>query len=276
MVPAYENVDPEQLSQEDLAIITGNQSRLVGVEAATNWAYEQRRGAQRILDFLYLGPSNVIRELRYLEKNGITGIMVVRESRLVGRPLQSLEQASAALGVEPMYVDIAGDQDIIRTFSDTVRSINNHLLSVYHKQAHQRTNDGHMMLDAADFKRGKVLVTCQTGNDISPVVVAAYIMAVLGKDIASAIQFISAQRFCCLFDENRKRLLTTWAEILRARVQVAKSRSMGPEEGTPAASKPKRGFGDVTMDDDEGDELVTNRDRFTGRGAFVPFEDVDG
>lgn len=272
MVPAYENIDPEQLSQEDLAIITGNQTRLVGVESAMNWAYEQRRQAQCILEFLYLGPNSVIKELDYIQNQCITMILVVRDARLAGRPLQSLENASAALGVQSLYVDIASDQQLIRTFSDTVRSINNHLLSVYHNQAHEKTDDGQIMLDATDFKRGKVLVTCQSGNDVAPVVVAAYIMAVLGKDIASAVQFICAQRFCCLFDESRKRLLMTWQEILRARVQVARSRSVGPQGVSPA----KRGFGDVSMDEEDDGSCSADQDRFVGRDAFVPFEDVDG
>lgn len=271
MVPSYENVDPEQLTEQDLATITGHQTRLTGVESATNWAYEQRREAQRILDFLYLGPNNVIRDLDYLREQGITMIIVLRDSRLAGRPLQSLEAATTALGIEGMYVDVASDQQLIHGFSDTVRSINNHLLSVVKNQAHKKTEDGQMMLDA-DTKGGKVLVAYQSGNDVAPVVVAAYMMAALGKDVATVVQFVCAQRFCCVFDENRKRLLMSWQDILRARAQVARARSPWTEGAAPAAAKSKRGFEDVVMD--EG--TAVDQERFLGREDFVPFADVDG
>lgn len=277
MTPSYENVDPSQLTTEDLAIITRNEAQLVAPNMAGNWRYEQRREAQRILEFLYVGPNAVIRDHDFLQREGITMVMVARDSRLASRNLLSVESATRALGIASQYVDIGSPQQFIHGFPDTIRDINNHLLSVYHRQIQGRNEHGHLLLDPTGFVRGKVLVTCESGNELSPAIVAAYIMSVFGKDMASALQFISVQRFCVCFDEDMKRLLLTWEDIHRARASVARART--PVVGQPGpVAKEKRRLDHLRDEDDEMglSESTMDRDRFNGRDTFVPFVDLPG
>lgn len=275
MTPSYDNVDPSQLTLEDLAIITQNESHLIAQNIACNWKYEQRREAQRILDFLYLGPNSVIRNHAFLEQEKITMILIVRDSRLASQNFVSVNNAVKALGVEAQYMDVASPQDLIHSFSGAVSRINDHLLSVYHKQAQGREANGQMLLDTSEFVRGKVLVTCESGNDLSSTVVAAYIMAVFGKDFASAIQFVSIQRFCTLFGEDVKRLLQSWGDILQARATVARDRTGAQVH---PASKGKRGLEalhDENMEgSDDGSTADMDQDRFLGRSTFAPFVDI--
>ncbi|KAK3081559.1 hypothetical protein LTR53_020464, partial [Teratosphaeriaceae sp. CCFEE 6253] len=84
--------------------------------------------------------------------------------------------------------------------------INEHLA-----RSHQRTG-----------KVGKVLVFCESGNERSAGVVAAYLMETHADvDFIKAMQLVQAQRFCANFDDAMKRLLQGYWDILRAGRQVA-------------------------------------------------------
>lgn len=278
IAPSYENVDPGALSKQDLAIITGNSTEFVATNMANDWKYEQRRQAQHILDFLYLGPSGVIRDREYLKREGVSMIIVARDSRLVTRELRTLTAARDELGIEAAYVDIPGREHTVGKFPDVVRLINDHLLSVYHGQMQGKHDDGQMLLDAADFKRGKVLVTCESGNSLSAVLVAAYIMAVFGKDVPTTVQFINIQRFCVCFDEDLKRSLVTWSDILHAQAAVGRSQ-LSSHQGANTTTNKKRGLNTSGAEDEYGldtDMADDNRDeeRFSGRAGFAPFRDV--
>jgi hypothetical protein len=128
------------------------------------------------------------------------------------------------------------------------------------------------MVDPSTFRRGKVLITCETGNDRSAAIAAAYIMAVFGKDMVTAVQFITVQRFCCSFDEDVKRKLQSWEDILRARSQIAS------ETATPQnAMHAKRHIAEVMDTDEHSDvkeHLSLDQERFEGRSDFVPFVDM--
>ena len=276
LVPSYENVDPSSLSKEDLAIITGNTKEFVATNLANNWRYEQRREAQSILDFLYLGPTAVIRDRDYLRKEGITMILVARDSRMATRNLLTLDVARDELGIEPGYVNIEGRAQFVSKFPEVVRHINNHLLSIYHGQIQGKDESGQMMLDTSGFRRGKVLIACESGNSLSAVLVTAYLMAMFGKDVPSTIQFVHIQRFCVCFDEDLKRLLQTWGDILRAQASVGRAHLDDQSGSTP--TKNKRGLHDfVETEDGEDMDMGDNswdQERFAGRGTFAPFVDV--
>lgn len=264
LTPSYDNVDPSQLTAEDLAIITQNQPQLVVPNVSGDWRYEQRREAQRILEFLYIGPHAVIRDHDFLRREGITMIIVARDSRLANRSMASVDRAGSSLGVRCQYIDVEGPRDLIHGFPQTIREINDHLLSVYHG----RKSDS--------LVRGKVLVTCDSGNELAPAIVAAYIMSVFGKDMQSALQFVGLQRFCACFDENTRRLLQSWQDILRARASVARARTPVPGRPVPEA-KPKRRLDQLRDDNDDEmglEEYTMDQDRFHGRDAFVPFVDI--
>ncbi|KAF7550621.1 hypothetical protein G7Z17_g5596 [Cylindrodendrum hubeiense] len=278
LMPSYADVDSSQLTSRDLEIITQNATQ-IATDRAADWSYEQRREAQPLLDFLYLGPNSVVRDHAFLQREGITMVLVARDVRMANTPLMSIEKAAQALGLQIRYVDIEGPHQMISEFSSTICAINDHLLAVYHSQAQGMNQDGHLIVEPSSFRRGKVLITCETGNDRSAAIAAAYIMAVFGKGMITTLQFICIQRFCCCFDEDVKRKLQSWEDILRARSQVALSRSAAPSESgaLPSAPHAKRHIDEVMDTEDgfvdAGNGVVTDLDRFAGRDAFTPFLD---
>ena len=270
LMPSYENVDPSQLTAQDVEIITRNMKQ-IATDRSADWSYEQRREAQCLVDFLYLGPNSVAKDHEWLKREGITMFLVARDSRMSGTRLNGVEKAAQALGIALQYVDLEGYDKLITSFSVVIRAINDHLLSIYHRQAKEINQDGSMKVDPSNFHRGKVLITCETGNDRSAALAAAYIMAVFGQDMIAAVQFISIQRFCCTFDEDIKRKLQSWEDILRARSQVA-SHATTPQN----AMHTKRHIEDCSNEEDVDvkDSFTLDHDRFEGRGAFVPFVDM--
>ncbi|KAF4336534.1 fmi2 [Fusarium beomiforme] len=270
LLPSYEQVDSSQLTLHDVKIITQDMQQ-IATDRAADWSYEQRREAQKLVNFLYLGPNSIAKNLKWLQEEGITMIVVARDARMAGVKLMSIEKAAQALDMMVQYVDFEGYDKMISQFPDIIRIINDHLLSVYHSQAKGRNNNGELLVDPSSFRRGKVLITCETGNDRSAAIAAAYIMAVFGKDMVTAVQFISIQRFCCSFDEDIKRKLQCWEDILRARSQVAM------EQQVPVnAMHSKRHIDDVMDVDDKSEkgDFALDGDRFNGRGSFVPFVDM--
>ncbi|KAJ4321308.1 hypothetical protein N0V84_005442 [Fusarium piperis] len=268
LLPSYENVDPHQLTPRDVAIITQNVTHSP-TDRASDWSYEQRREAQPLLNFLYLGPNSAARDGAFLRSEGITMVLVARDARMAGMKLMSIEKVTQTLGIVVHYVDIDGYDNMIGCFSNTIRAVNDHLLAIYHSQAQGRSRDGSLVVEPATFRRGKVLVACETGNDRSAALAAAYIMALFGKDMVTTIQFISVQRFCCCFDEDVKRKLQSWEDILRARSQVASQAKI--------AGHGKRHIDEVMETQgnaDQGDAVALDHDRFQGRDAFVPFMDM--
>ncbi|KAJ4217574.1 hypothetical protein NW759_008882 [Fusarium solani] len=268
LLPSYENVDPQQLTPRDVAIITQNVTH-APTDRASDWSYEQRREAQPLLNFLYLGPNSAARDGEFLRSEGITMVLVARDARMAGMKLMSIENVAQTLGIVVHYVDMDGYDNMISSFSNTIRAVNDHLLAIYHSQAQGRSKDGSLVVEPATFRRGKVLVACETGNDRSAAMAAAYIMALFGKDMITTIQFISVQRFCCCFDEDVKRKLQSWEDILRARSQVASQAKI--------AGHGKRHIDEVMEtqgNSDQGDAIALDHDRFQGRDAFVPFMDM--
>lgn len=232
-----DGVDIGVLSPEEFTLVTGSGSLQRGF-VTDQWHYELRRQAQPILDFLFLGPSSVARDVGFLSKNGITMVLGARDARLAAVRLNRIEQEVSKLGIEIKYVDVGTPASLIRSFSDATTIINKHLVSVYRRQqekmSHSTTNapapadtDGSMMdvdgvTSAGGPRKGKILVFCETGNDRSAAVVAAYIMAVYRVDIIKAAQFVQSSRFCTSFDEETKQMLTTYQELLEARRQIAR------------------------------------------------------
>lgn len=277
--PSAERVDPTQLTDEDLFIITGGKTH-VAVDRVFSWRYEDRRRAQHILDFLVLGPTSVVRDDEFLRREAVTMMLVARDARMGDTRLVSVDVAASRHGIVRLFVDVEYPSGVINAWSHAVRLINDHLVS-YHR---------------ARGRRGKVLVMCESGNDRSAAIVVAYLMALFGVGVVPAIQFTSVQRFCCCFEEDVKRLLVAWGDILRARRAVAgqtfprdawqqqqqqqqllSPQMQGQDGSWPAPSplpptevavlpeaKAKRGLDDG-MEDGE---------RFVGRGYSAPFGDV--
>ncbi|KAF9870317.1 hypothetical protein CkaCkLH20_12164 [Colletotrichum karsti] len=277
--PSYDNVDSMRLTSEDLGIITRNVKQAI-TDRSTNWNYKARRKAQPILDFLYLGPLSVARDAEWLAKEGITMIIAARHSRVAQARLMSVDNVARQLGILVEYLDVSDNGELIRNFPEVVRKINDHLLQVYRSQA-LAMQQGQIVIDAANFKPGKVLIVCETGNDRSAFVVAAYVMTVYGKDMVSSVQFVSLQRFSVNFDEDGKRMLQAYEDILSAQKHVSYATRDVPRAGQldGRTGGGKRRI-EATLDEDDRQEgdgydaFVVDRARYEDRAKFVPF--IDG
>ncbi|KAK3186333.1 hypothetical protein K4F52_004871 [Lecanicillium sp. MT-2017a] len=269
MVPSTAYIDASHLTTHDFYTITRNTTQYA-TDRAASWSYAQRRNAQSILDFLYLGPTSIVRDHGFLRDEGITMIVVVRDTRMGATPLMSVTRAAEALGLQVYYVNIDGLHQLIGGLSAIIRDLNNHLLQVYRESEAS---------GAAERRRGKILVSCDTGNDRSAAVVCAYIMTMFGNDLLTTLQFVSIQRFCCTFDEDIKRMLQTYGDILRARAAVAADEHTTKYHNAPIIAKnTKRGFDstvDVDMDSPDTEDSNPDVLRFNGRQSFAPFADTD-
>jgi serine/threonine/tyrosine-interacting protein len=285
VLPAYEGVGGEDLTQEDLKQIT--QVSHTAVDQTRNWKYENRREAQLITPFLYLGPSLAAKDIKFLQAEAITMLLVIRDTKSAQARMLSGDKVANQLGIASAAVDVSGSQELIAAFPRAIKIINDHLLSIYRQQALTGTGhgDGKIIIDQSTFKRAKVLVFCESGNERSASVVAAYMMAVYGMDIVAAIQFIQSQRFCIALDDQMKGLLLSFQDILEAQRAVHKwnSTAVAPASAmqNPAAFDSSRRNSKRHIEDTIDEEMEVDVSgemddgRFEGRTSFRPFMDRD-
>ncbi|OHE95708.1 dual specificity phosphatase [Colletotrichum orchidophilum] len=279
-VPSFNNVDAMRLTGEDLRIITRNKSQ-TATDRSVGWNYEARRKAQTLLDFLYLGPLSVARNEAWLAKESITMIIVTRHSRMAQARLMSVDKVAQKLGIHVEYLDVLDNSELIHSFPEVVTKINSHLVDVYRSQA-MSVHEGQMAIDEENFRSGKILLVCETGNDRSAFVAAAYIMNMYGKDMVSTVQFISMQRFSANFDEDGKRMLRTYEDILNAQRNVFSATRDVPRAGQSSGNsggRSKRGI-ETTLDEEDRqgggyETFAADRERYQDRSKFVPFRDPD-
>ncbi|KAI1460343.1 phosphatases II [Annulohypoxylon moriforme] len=285
VVPNYEKVDPASLSADDLKIITQNYKEQLAKDSAANWTYESRRVAQPILDFVYLGPSSVARDREWLRKTGITMLLAARDSKMADIRLMATERVAQELGIQSEYVDVSGYNELIRSFPSVVRTINNHMLDVFRGQSidsmKMQVEDDKMVIPQESFRRGKVLVFCETGNDRSAGVVVAYLMSVFGLGMVEACQFVNFRRFCVSIADDLKHVLHSYEGILSAQRVVHQHELTNiTNQGTGDSTKTrtKRRFDDTIDKDEEmggvDEGVALDLDRFMGRRSFVPFVDA--
>lgn len=285
LTPSYDTVDPSLLTPEDLQIITGGKAQQAVDLQKTAWRYEDRRRAQSVLDFLYLGPLAVVRDHNFLREEGITMLLAVRDAAMAHMRIVTVDRAVAELGLEVSYLDIADRQQLIQALPATINRINDHLLRVYRSQLRTINDAGDTAIDPSTFRRGKVLVFCETGNERGAVVVTAYLMAMYGTQMVHAVQFVSCQRFCVAFDEPTKHMLQSFGDILDAKKMIARSNQQLQAQqlqlqlqavpsaagaGTAKLSSRKRGF-EETMGPEDQDEFAMDLDRYEDRAAFAPY-----
>ncbi|KAK0617815.1 protein-tyrosine phosphatase-like protein, partial [Bombardia bombarda] len=264
----------QELTAADLFNITQDRTQ-IATDRSHTWRYEQRREAQPITDFLYLGPASAIRDREFLVREGITMFLVVRESQLMGN-FRNVQKTADEMGLEVEWIDVVGGQGMIKSFGAAIKAVNEH----------RGVMDGG---EGDVRRRGKVLVCCETGNDRSPVVVAAYLMPMFGLDMIKAVQFVSLQRFCVNFENEQKSLLRAYEDILAARRDVSRARGSlrggGPgglqQPLASARSRSKRRIDDyMEVDEDEVDMGIHggfengDMERLVGRG-FAPFIERD-
>lgn len=288
IVPRFANIDPKSLSAPELEIITQSRPQSA-YDCVSDWSYRDRWLAHEILDFMWLGPSRVVRDEQFLQQNQFTMLLAARDARLAQARLMTVDRVATALGLQAESVDVEDHQDLIRKLPDVIAMINKHMLDVYHSQAVVQDKDNNepmgnneMKIDPSKFRRGKILIFCETGNDRSAVIVIAYLMAVFGLDMIKACQFVNYRRFCVCLDEPAKQMLRTFEGILVANRTVNKHvLQSGAGNSLTVERVSKRSIKRSLEEDDDGDDAMTgvldendlDRDRFTDRKPFAPFID---
>lgn len=252
-----------------------------------DWKYEQRRMAQRILPFLYLGPVSAARDKDYLQGEGITMVLAIRNTMSAQAKLLG-SKAASDLRLQNTAIDVGGNQELIAAFPRVTELINSHLSTIYNRQqlSGVTRNQGIEQDGGAIPGKGKVLVFCESGNERSAAVVAAYIMAMYSMDLVKTVQIVQAQRFCVSLDDSLKNLLHSYEIILRAKRDVAAS-DFSATRGAPLrklqtatnvariGKSVKRTLDDAYDSDMEiGDGNIHMDDsRFQGREGEAPFLD---
>ena len=251
------------------------------------WQYEQRRMAQRILPFLYLGPLTAVRDQAFLQREGVTMVLAVRNTKSAQAKLLGM-RAAEELGLHTKMIDVAGNQELIAAFPTAIELINLHLSTVYENEQAKALSIPDSFGGYRGPTSGKVLVFCETGNERSAAVVTAYIMAMYAVNLVTAIQIVQAQRFAVSFDDSMRNLLSTYEIILQAKRDVVQADSHGNKSGDGVGSEmsndcsisgtrtsSKRRFDTAyndSMDVDERDEYA-DASRFDRRTGSAPFQD---
>ena len=251
------------------------------------WKYEQRRMAQQVLPFLYLGPMSAAKDRNFLEREGITMVIAVRNTMSAQAQLLG-SKAAQELGIDTKMFDVAGNQELIAAFPRAIETINSHLSAMYQQDQARRTQAAATAQAYLQSTPGRVLVFCETGNERSATLVTAYIMAMYAMDLIKAIQIVQAQRFAVAFDDSLRNLLSTYEIILKAKRDVVQAdnrllgvpggvRSTGARIGSDneAGRRSKRTFDD-TYDDDmdiDGGDVHLDHGRFETRDGSAPFQD---
>ncbi|KAF2760540.1 phosphatases II [Pseudovirgaria hyperparasitica] len=245
---SIDHIAPQGDRELDLSFLNNvDYAKLTQDSHTLEWTYERRREAQAILPFLYLGPMSRAKDKVFLQKEQITMMVAVRpkQSGLTNAAFTAANE----LGVEIATVDAPSPQELIAVFPTAIKRINIHLYQVYQRS-----------LAMEPPKLGKVLIFCESGNDKSAALVAAYITEMFDKIThIKAMQICQAQRFCVNFDDTSKQLLQTYHGILTAKRNVTQ-----PANGN-GYRKQKR-----NLDRDEDDTEAMDLERFDGR-VFTPY-----
>jgi len=285
-LPLYHGVGEfDSETEEDLEAIV--QHRYVAYDQTKTWSYSQRRSAQEILPFLFLGPATS-KTPQFFSDNEITLILAIRDTSQAEAGILGPGKVASELGTDFESVDIASQQELIKAFPTVNRIINEHLLRVYREQkkrhpeslVQQRDSNGRIV----DTVKGKVLVYCETGNERSAIVVAAYLMSMYGLGVVHAVQFVASQRFCVAIDDKALNLLVSFHDILQAKRDVMSTPRVempiiqgpfGQNSFSPyqinGGDNAKRVYND-TIEDTDMAEADDDAERFNGRNS-APFAD---
>jgi serine/threonine/tyrosine-interacting protein len=218
-------LDVDVLPYNQTSLLYGNPgflTELSSVTAAENldlthkmlsWKWDMRREAQFILPFMLLGPSSAMRDAKFIADNNITMVVAVRPRKAVqSRPafLDPKTFASCA-NLATATLDFDDAREIIPLVRPVVKVINNHL---------EASSNIRPLTKLTDI-RGRVLLFCESGNDRSALLAAAYLVAVFGIDPVTAINTVQSQRFCMTLSDDLKRTLVDLYDIVSAERQVS-------------------------------------------------------
>ncbi|KAF3206391.1 hypothetical protein TWF191_001472 [Orbilia oligospora] len=230
-----------------------------------DWRYESRREAQQILPHLYLGPVSAAKDLAYLRRENITLLIAVRNNvtarhRLLNAYNEIAKDPELKARIRFESVDVSGNQELIASFPIASKLVDDHLYNNAPPSFARRKPNG---LPEQPPNPGKTLIYCESGNERSAAVAAAYIMQHINCSAVQAIQVIQGRRFC-----------------LTAAASQHLNSVFGRPQQEPAntGKKSKRGIEEAYDDEDMsgGDySFLTELDaaRFEKREGIAPFSD---
>ncbi|KAF1927042.1 FMI2 protein [Didymella exigua CBS 183.55] len=269
-------VPPPTLSMDMPGLVVGNASGgldigflrdmaledIVQKNTLIEWAYERRRQAQMILPWLFLGPMVASKDKAFLAREGITMVFAIRSR---DGSMSGALQAAREAGLAVATIEAQNYHELIKRLGDASRTINDHVATI-HQASIQQTGQPVF---------GKVLVFCESGNEKSAAVVAAYLMEILDSfDYIKAMQVCQAQRFCVNFDDTIKNMLRAYWDILQAARSVSSFNAQQYQSNNVYNARSKRSIEDTR--DDEDMEMEDGLDpsdalRFQGRDN-TPFQ----
>jgi len=272
--PQFSVGTPGQIDLGFLDAYDLSRGSLVKSNVMNEWRYERRRAAQEILPFVWLGPMGAVKDREFLKKEGITMVLAVKhrtglQSKLMGGAVRiAMEE-----GLEAQALELADNAELIAAFPKSAAIINAHLSKIHRESGAQA--------------RGKVLVFCESGNERSAAVVAAYLMEMF-KDVdhLTAMSICQSQRFCANFDDPLKHLLLTYWELVQARRDVTiappdlsagfTGQGQTVQAASEIANKSKRRVSEAYDDEMSTNDAMDLDDeaRFNGRRNFTPFQDA--
>ncbi|KAK4248114.1 protein-tyrosine phosphatase-like protein [Corynascus novoguineensis] len=306
--PSPSAVHTTGLAPHELHIVTQGGRAQSARDGSSNWVYESRRAAQPVLSYLYLGPASAVKDRAFLTREGITMVLCARDARFIvgvsgvgagnsngGMLVNGVRRAVDGMGVEVEGIDIADGRELVGAFSVAARMVNQHLLRVAAKGRGTGTGTGAEFGQGADGGGrtegggggGKVLVVCETGNDRSAAVVAAYLMAMYGLDTVQAVQFMQLKRFCVALGDDFKFQLQAYGDILRARGDVGATGghhyplgqgqpggglSSGAATGGTVKRRIDQTMGEAGEEGEDGMAMEMDDERYACRN-FAPFVD---
>ncbi|EXJ95131.1 hypothetical protein A1O1_00250 [Capronia coronata CBS 617.96] len=231
-----------------------------------SWQYEMRRTAQAIVPFLFLGPSSAAKDPEFVKRTGITLLVAVRNTTSVRTRPAFLDPAlfPSSEGISTLTFDFDSPYDFIPNLRPIVRAMNDHLAATCIRTPPK---------DVSDIK-GKILVFCESGNDRSTVLVAAYLMATFGISAVSAIHIIQSQRFSITTSDEMKNVLLDWQEIVKAERQVAAGQQQASSFVLP--QRPVKRNIDHVYDNDDAGLDSQQSGNLEVREGVAPFADVAG
>lgn len=232
------------------------------------WKYDSRRKAQAILPFLHLGPTPVARDPAYISENNISLVIAVRSARAATSQPKLLDPARfpSCDNVQTATFDVDSPYDVITRIKPILKLMTDHLES--------RTAD--TAINSLDDIGGKILVFCETGNDRSPVLVAAYLMLVYGIAWHESLNLIHAYRFSVSLSGSMNEMLKTLDGTFRAEADTAAvfNSVSGQQASLRGGAEGRRPFKRTIDDAYDSDETMTDDHEVATRPGIAPFIDA--
>ena len=261
-IPVYPDLEDEEFGNREL-LVKMNLSFSVRMIGIGDWRFEMRRDAQEILPFLYLGPIMCVKNREFLQNENFSLFVSVRTSPGARTWSASAKRTANEWGIAFEPVDVVTSHELLYKLPDVIRDINDHICVP-------------RISENGEHLPKKVLVLCESGNESSAIVVAAYLMAMFDLDIPTALQLVQNRRFSISHESPFWSALSSFGGILKAKrdVQKANRAMTSASAGLPAAAMPskKRNLNDLE-DDEMIDDAGDIGDDEPDRRPLAPFQD---